>query len=364
MQFKDIIEFETWLAAQRQELLATVLLRHGLRLLPVVLEPTNWKQTFESKRSQADIVLALMRAGVTTMCGCFNRRAALSLAAEHAYEHLEMVSPLAADSLKSIEIHAATIAVNDATWGLRRGPFDVSAFASEVSITATESDPELSKEVLNDLEVSPSALFERPLWQIDPSLTLGGDALQTPLLFTDPDFDFFRRWYEGMLRGTPLDWRLQERVALIPDETWTAGIDAVAEEIAKLEALFAVEKALGDLTEERAAARVENRLGIGGNNPPEEIDAVAELQASHTIIWAAVEEIAEEVAADVPDKGRVLRALEALKAGLAVCWRYAGRKTDVLVNAGISAGVGYAVANPQKAQALIDAVKGWLPFFD
>lgn len=63
------------------------------------------------------------------------------------------------------------------------------------------------------------------------------------LLETDPRFDFFARWYDGMFRGAPLDWRLQEQVALIPEETWEAGPDAVAEAIAEIERRWQAEQA-------------------------------------------------------------------------------------------------------------------------
>lgn len=62
-------------------------------------------------------------------------------------------------------------------------------------------------------------------------------------LETDPRFDFFKRWYDGMVRGAPLDWELQRRVALIPQETWEAGADAVAEAIAEIEAAYLQEQA-------------------------------------------------------------------------------------------------------------------------
>lgn len=47
---------------------------------------------------------------------------------------------------------------------------------------------------------------------------------------------FWAKWYRGMLDGKPLDWDLQRRVALIDDAIWEAGADAVAQEIARIEA--------------------------------------------------------------------------------------------------------------------------------
>lgn len=47
---------------------------------------------------------------------------------------------------------------------------------------------------------------------------------------------FWRDWYEGMLAGTPMDWALQEAVALISNDVWDAGPEAVAAEIERIRA--------------------------------------------------------------------------------------------------------------------------------
>ena len=50
---------------------------------------------------------------------------------------------------------------------------------------------------------------------------------------------FWHRWYRAHLEdGPPLDWKLQEAVALIPDEDWEAGPERVAARIAEIEARF------------------------------------------------------------------------------------------------------------------------------
>ncbi len=47
--------------------------------------------------------------------------------------------------------------------------------------------------------------------------------LLTALKEAASDFTFWREWYQGFLDGKPLDWKLQRRVALIPDEDWDKG---------------------------------------------------------------------------------------------------------------------------------------------
>lgn len=86
---------------------------------------------------------------------------------------------------------------------------------------------------LQDAEKTPQEVFETPLWSsTNPSREFGQSILES-----DPLFDFFRRWYDGMVTGTPLDWELQRRVALIDPEIWESGdAQAVAEQIARVEA--------------------------------------------------------------------------------------------------------------------------------
>lgn len=50
-----------------------------------------------------------------------------------------------------------------------------------------------------------------------------------------PDFWFWVDWYWSYLQGKPVDWDLQEAVALIPVEDWNAGPERVAERIREIE---------------------------------------------------------------------------------------------------------------------------------
>ena len=168
-----------------------------------------------------------------------------------------------------------------------------------------------------------------------------------------------------MVTAQPLDWALQRRVALFDPKIWESGdAERVAAEIAKIEALFAVEKALGDLAGDRATT-FQVRYGIGGNNPPEEIDASHPLAGSVTMIWAAVDDIREEAEKEKPDKPKVLAALDALKTGLLAIVKWCGRKADLVIDTAIkwgvpAAGGGYFALNPDKLGALIKAVEAWL----
>jgi hypothetical protein len=110
-------------------------------------------------------------------------------------------------------------------------------------------------------------VFGTPLW---PDGAVPEDlaaALDTLRAFWDADpetWGFWRRWYDGMLAGQPLPWDLQEQVALIPDDIWEAGPEAVAREIAKIEARF---DSLTAAREAEAYLRARDRDEVGAANP-------------------------------------------------------------------------------------------------
>lgn len=60
---------------------------------------------------------------------------------------------------------------------------------------------------------------------------------------TDSIWSFWREWYQGFLDGNPLDWELQRRVALIPDEDWEKGPEHIAKKIEEIKAAWLAEKA-------------------------------------------------------------------------------------------------------------------------
>lgn len=192
-----------------------------------------------------------------------------------------------------------------------------------------------------------------------------------PVSTIDPAFDFWSRWYVAVELGKPLDCDLLYRIATeIPDEIWT-GEDAphrVAKEIARIEAEWEVERTLREIRAE--AVQVQNRLGVGGNNPPEEIEVDPDVLRPVTVVWAALDDIENELKAEAPDKARVEAALFAVRSGLSAIVRWTGRKLDLLLDTTIKWGVpaaggsagGYFALNPHKLEALIKAVENWLPY--
>jgi hypothetical protein len=49
------------------------------------------------------------------------------------------------------------------------------------------------------------------------------------------NWSFWLRWWDGVVSGAQIDWALQEKVALIPNEVWEQGPGGVAEAIREIE---------------------------------------------------------------------------------------------------------------------------------
>ena len=95
-----------------------------------------------------------------------------------------------------------------------------------------------------DTERSLQDLMIEPLWDnlSEPDWLAALLKPNPDILDSGPTWVFWRDWYQGFLIGEPLDWELQRRVALIDNAIWGAGPEAVAAEIAKIEAEILSEK--------------------------------------------------------------------------------------------------------------------------
>ncbi|MEP0154462.1 hypothetical protein [Pseudophaeobacter sp.] len=102
------------------------------------------------------------------------------------------------------------------------------------ALSAVFSDAEAAK------NGDPHQIFTGALWprsqDADPLLTMW----ETFAALHDPTgiWTFWRDWYRGMLTGAPMDWDLQQPMALIKDEIWKAGPEDVAKEIERIRKTF------------------------------------------------------------------------------------------------------------------------------
>ena len=174
------------------------------------------------------------------------------------------------------------------------------------------------------------------------------------------DWSFWREWYQSFLKGKPLDWELQRRVALVDNAIWEAGPQATAEEIEKICAKYRLETRIEELEAELRDANGD-RHGIGGNMPPEMLDD-ASIRQELIIVWQPLEDLKQEIANEAHDATRLRKIIDALvtalKQGFAWCLKKGNLIVDTAIKWAIPAGgTGYLTLNPDKLEAVIEAAK-------
>ncbi|MEP6017507.1 MAG: hypothetical protein ABJ251_03360 [Paracoccaceae bacterium] len=179
---------------------------------------------------------------------------------------------------------------------------------------------------------------------------------------------FWLEWYEGILNGTPLPWDLTFEIATtLTKEDWDAGAAHVAERIQEIEAKLELERKISTLEHQLNAYEVEHtRHGIGGNNPPEDMQIEPQIVRETTIIWTALDDLKGEADKDTPDKSAVLRIIETLGRALKAILLWVAQKSDLgvdtLIKWGIPLGGAAVLANPKLVADVIEAAKAWVPY--
>lgn len=161
----------------------------------------------------------------------------------------------------------------------------------------------------------------------DGLLLVAGDPIR--VLLTGSHWDFWIRWWDGVLSSQQINWDLQRAVALIPDNDWPKGPTHIARIIARLEEQFDLRIQIADLAaklrevESQAMAQSASDRLRGHNHPPELIGAQVAVRQEVALAVIALDEAEAEVAKTEPDPSvlkRVgLKLLNAAKAVAAYC---------------------------------------------
>lgn len=178
---------------------------------------------------------------------------------------------------------------------------------------------------------------------------------------------FWTRWYDGFLTGKPIDWALQEKIALIDPAEWEKGPKRIAELIADLEARRELLLKIAALKNQVSTLRQQQR-GIGDNNPPEPISDAYQLSEHIEIIWEPLKDLDAEARKSSPDRTKIKRAIQTLAAVLVATGKWSAGKADALVDATIKpmgialAGTfyGWATTHGEAIAATIHAALNWL----
>gem|GEM_PF-6919697 len=165
---------------------------------------------------------------------------------------------------------------------------------------------------------------------------------------------FWLAWFKGFLNGSPIDLKLQEEIARIPDSVWKLGAGHVARSIKEAHSRFELEQQIAKLKEENARLSERSRFEIGANGGPELEETKRVVQE---VIWAPIEAIEAETQKDKPDTGVICKALDKLKQG--VGWLLTKSAENSL-----TFGMGWYFSDPAKAkaalQSIITASERWL----
>lgn len=181
--------------------------------------------------------------------------------------------------------------------------------------------------------------FTAPLWSTaPPEWFTQADAAARAIWAKDPPgtWDFWTRWWDGVLSGQQLDWELQKAVALIPDEIWTQGPAAVAEAIRLIEERLELRRQVLAMKEQLSAlstalVQQADPHHRGHNNPPEMIDASAPIILQVNTLVAALSEAETELDQPAPDPGILRKVAGVLLDTTTAVLRYCGGLADAML---------------------------------
>lgn len=195
----------------------------------------------------------------------------------------------------------------------------------------------VAKACVLDCETDFDRLFATPLWHdLGQPFERDKDLPTYREFHRASTFAYWRRWYQGLLDGVPLDRELQRRVALISGDIWDSGPEAVAREIAQIETKWELEREVVALKEQLAKVKQLDALPSRlHNQPPEAIDdTIGLFQKDVTLIWDKLDELVEEVQKSHPSPSRLLLIAKWLAKKATTMAKYCGSVADDWLRAG------------------------------
>ena len=237
VDFSDREQVEAWAKGLSPEARTVFASRAALRVLALLSQ---------SEKALSGLALPVQRAALTSCARAVKQSANINSACEFAFvaatdvaNEAAFLDPLGRRGGAPIAAHAAATAARSSKAKIAELTLRhvYKAAAAAQSDTGNANATGIDARCLG-AGLDPAGLFARPLWPEGVPKRLD-EALRLLRAFWDqaPElWGFWRRWYDGMLAGEPLDWELQRRVALIPDEVWQAGPKSVAAAIAAIEA--------------------------------------------------------------------------------------------------------------------------------
>ena len=154
------------------------------------------------------------------------------------------------------------------------------------------------------------------------------------------DWSFWIKWYQDALEGREPDWDILAEIALIPDEDWEKGPAHINNQvIAGIVGKYRLLREVQELRKELAAVRqTATAAPMGHNNPPEGIEAQAEVVTQTEIIWAALEEAEEELSKPEPSPSVLKRIGNAILGAAKKVMKYSVGLLDIALKSAAKEG--------------------------
>lgn len=239
----DSSRIRTWLRGQTQDGCTAAAARAALHVYPLV---TRVEQV---NTSQKKLALATARAILTATASACGSISELRAAARAARSAANAAPRATANSFTLAARISAEYAAGAACFEA-----DAVSMAAQSIEAAHRAYPDAGRGMETEMRATAHELLERPLWPggaIPDGLVAATDKL--PDVFdSGPEWDFWQRWYQSFLDGAPLDWGLQQKIALLPEADWRGGAEHIAGKIAELEAALASDEHVADAAEDAA----------------------------------------------------------------------------------------------------------------
>jgi len=232
---KDEDSLKAWLNGQPRATSVQVAYRSAMRVLPIW-----WQWTYRESARERDLTtLPVLRCCLIAGVAGTMPTQAIATAATTAALATANVGAGAARTAANVVVIAVTAITNVAANVAAHGAATAATAAANAAAAAAHW-----RSVRADcaLVLDGRDVLAAPLWQGETN-PLDATWRTVKQSATAPEWRFWLEWYQAALDGTPQDWKLLERIALIDNQVWNAGPEAVAEKIAEIEHEFAGKEA-------------------------------------------------------------------------------------------------------------------------
>lgn len=223
----DSSRIRTWLRGQSQDGCTAAAVRAALQVFPFVTRVEH------IKASQEKLALATARAILTAGASACGSISELRAAARAARSAVNAAPRATANSLTLAARIAAEYSAAAACFEA-----DAVSMAAQAIESAHRALPDTEQAMLTEARAKAREILERPLWKegVMPDALIAATGKMPDILTSGPEWEFWQRWFDSFVVGTPLDWGLQQKIALLPEADWRAGAEHIAGRIADLEA--------------------------------------------------------------------------------------------------------------------------------